>query len=135
MAVPLASLRIRERLLDLIAREQERSPLGVWAVETKEAEFVGWFMLLKAKEPDPELGFMIRRDQWGKGYATEAARRLVDFALYDLGYSAVLGTVRRENVASARVLEKLGFQRTGSRMEPAASGPGEVAVDLYVLWG
>lgn len=136
MAVPLPSERTQQRLKDTIAKQAERSPLGVWACETKAGEFVGWFMLVKTRpgEPDPELGFMLLRRQWGKGYATEAAQRLLHLGLYELGHSAVLATVQRENAASARILEKLGFQRTGSRQEAKAAGAGEVTLDAYICW-
>lgn len=142
MAMPLPPERTEARLRDVIAKQATRSPLGVWACETKQAsDFVGWFMLLKLDERDPELGFMLVRRQWGKGYATEAARRLVEYGIHELGHGAILATVQRENTASAKILEKLGFQRTGTRTEAAASGEGgapgigEVQLDLFVFWG
>lgn len=134
MGVPLPPERTEERLRAVIAKEKEREPLGVWCAETKEGDFVGWFMLVKQEARDPELGFMLPRRQWGKGYATEAAKRLVEYGLYELGHSAVLATVSRGNAASAKVLEKLGFQRTGSRQEASASGAAEVTLDEFIFW-
>lgn len=134
MAVPLAPERTEARLREQIAKQTERAPLGIWIAETKTGDFVGWFMLLKTHEPDPELGFMLLRRQWGKGYATEAARRLCELGLYELGFGAILATVNRENTASAKILDKLGFQKTGTKMEAAASGAGETTLDLYILW-
>jgi RimJ/RimL family protein N-acetyltransferase len=134
MANPLPPERTEARLREQIAKQTERAPLGVWMAETKAGDFVGWFMLLRTLEPDPELGFMVLRRHWGKGYATEAARRLVELGLNELGYGAILATVNRENAASAKILEKLGFERTGTRMEASSGGAGETTLDLYILW-
>ena len=59
-----------------------------------------------------ELGYWIARPHWGRGYATEAARALIDIARA-LGFSRLEGSHFLDNPASARVLEKLGFQPLG----------------------
>ncbi len=61
---------------------------------------------------EPEIAFEFLRREWGKGYATEASRAVVDRASAD-GYSRLWATVREWNVASRRVLAKLGFVETG----------------------
>jgi RimJ/RimL family protein N-acetyltransferase len=61
----------------------------------------------------PEIGYWLGVPFWGKGYATEAARALIDHAFGDLGYEHLLGGARVSNPASRRVLEKCGFQWTG----------------------
>lgn len=60
-----------------------------------------------------ELGYWIGADFWGRGYATEAARALIAWLERDLGQTRVRATHFRDNAASARVLEKCGFTRTG----------------------
>lgn len=60
-----------------------------------------------------ELGFWIGRDHWGRGYATEAARRMMEFAAGALQTSRFTGTVAIDNAASLSVLAKLGFAETG----------------------
>lgn len=59
-----------------------------------------------------ELGYWIARPHWGRGYATEAARALVDIAAA-LGIAQIDGWHFLDNPASGRVLEKLGFVATG----------------------
>lgn len=54
------------------------------------------------------FGYCIRKDSWGKGYATEIAKALIDFA-YSLGIRDFQGTVATENIASRRVMEKCGM--------------------------
>lgn len=56
------------------------------------------------------LAYLIRKDLWGNGYATEAARCVVDYAFNDLGIEKVEALIRPDNTASVRVAEKLGMQ-------------------------
>lgn len=60
--------------------------------------------------PDVELAFALERSCWGKGYATEAASAVLDAAFVCLRFESVVGTVYPENVASQRVLAKLGLK-------------------------
>jgi RimJ/RimL family protein N-acetyltransferase len=59
-----------------------------------------------------ELGYWISRAHWGRGIATEAGRALVDIAR-TLGLACLEGSHFTDNPASARVLEKLGFEAVG----------------------
>lgn len=59
------------------------------------------------------MGYILHRDHWGHGYATETARLLVGFAFDGLGLHRLEATCRPENIASARVLEKAGLRREG----------------------
>ena len=61
------------------------------------------------KMDEPELGYWIGRDYWGKGYATEAGRRVIRHAFEDLGSKAVWCCYYEGNERSKRVQEKLGF--------------------------
>ena len=59
-----------------------------------------------------ELGFHIRSDQWGQGFATEAARAVIAHAFETLKVASLFAGHNPENKASRRVLEKLGFRYT-----------------------
>jgi RimJ/RimL family protein N-acetyltransferase len=59
-----------------------------------------------------EMGYWIARSFWGRGYATEACTALVDIAR-TLGLQSIQGSHFLDNLASARVLEKLGFEPLG----------------------
>lgn len=61
----------------------------------------------------PDFGFMIHPEYWGKGIATEAAAAFIDYAFSNELTDQLLADVDPRNVASLRVLEKLGFARTG----------------------
>lgn len=60
-----------------------------------------------------ELGYIIHRAYWNKGYATEACRALLDFGFKRIGLNRIEATAFPENIASTRVLEKVGMQYEG----------------------
>jgi RimJ/RimL family protein N-acetyltransferase len=57
---------------------------------------------------ETELGWLLAREHWGEGYATEAALALRDWALGDHGLTRLISLIQHENVRSIRVAEKLG---------------------------
>jgi RimJ/RimL family protein N-acetyltransferase len=60
-----------------------------------------------------ELGYWIGRPHWGRGFATDAGRRVVGFGFRDLSLERIRSSCLLRNPASRRVLEKLGFRQTG----------------------
>jgi len=88
---------------------------GLWAVEEKAtgrlAGRVGFF------EPEGwpgfELGWVLAREFWGRGFATESARRALEFAFNEMSRERVISLIRPENVASIKVAERLVERRTG----------------------
>ena len=58
-----------------------------------------------------EIGYIVHPDHQGLGYSTEACREVLRIAFDDLGLHRVIGRLEPRNVASARVLEKLGMRR------------------------
>jgi ribosomal-protein-alanine N-acetyltransferase len=60
------------------------------------------------------MGYVLARAHWGQGYATEAAAAVLRFARDDLALQRVEATCRPGNVASQRVLRKIGMQQEGS---------------------
>jgi RimJ/RimL family protein N-acetyltransferase len=60
-----------------------------------------------------EIGYVLAREHWGKGYATEAASAVLAFARGELGLHRIEATCRPSNVGSQRVLRKLGMQQEG----------------------
>ena len=87
---------------------------GFWAaVEKTSGNFIGWFHLRPrpaGRADEPELGYRLRRPAWGKGYATEGSRALIDKGFAELGVERVFATTMTVNVASRRVMEKAGLK-------------------------
>lgn len=89
------------------------------AVELKDGgDVIGYCGLIDGGpklEGEPELAFELLRRSWGRGYATEAAMAVVGWAR-SAGYRRLWATVWDWNTASRRVLDKLGFEETGTAM-------------------
>ncbi len=60
--------------------------------------------------PAVEVGWRFTRQSWGNGYATEAARAVLDFGLVELGISEIVSIHQVGNDASARIMQKLGMR-------------------------
>jgi RimJ/RimL family protein N-acetyltransferase len=88
---------------------------GPWAVEEKATgRLVGRVGFFKPEGwPGFELGWVLGRDFWGRGFATEAARRALEFAFTEMNRERVISLIRPENRASIKVAERLGERRTG----------------------
>lgn len=111
----------RARVAAFLARNHEREESGTGArVAVEDADgFVGWCSLAEydATHRSASLGYVYAEAVWGRGYATEAARALLDWGYAALDLNRVQAQCDTRNVASARVLEKLGFTREGTLRE------------------
>jgi [ribosomal protein S5]-alanine N-acetyltransferase len=91
-----------------------RDDSGVtWAV-TRDGALIGLIGINSSSRAHGrvEIGYWIAYAEWGRGYATEAARAVVDFAFAD-GFHRVQATHLVRNPASGRVMQKLGMQYEG----------------------
>jgi ribosomal-protein-alanine N-acetyltransferase len=104
-----------QSVLDRYARVEAKHGFTFWAIaERATGRFVG-DVGFGIYEPtgEPELGYSLARDVWGRGYASEAARACLDAALVHLDADRVVAVVDAENDASARVAERIGMERQG----------------------
>jgi RimJ/RimL family protein N-acetyltransferase len=87
---------------------------GFWAAEERSGgDFLGWFHFRPddgAPEDEPELGYRLRRAAWGKGYATEGSRALIETGFAAFGARRVTASTMAINTASRRVMEKSGMR-------------------------
>jgi RimJ/RimL family protein N-acetyltransferase len=83
---------------------------GMWALQDKyTGALVGRAGFLNPEGwPGFELGWTLAREYWGRGYATEAARRALAYAFDDLKRDHVISLIRPANAPSIRVAERLG---------------------------
>jgi RimJ/RimL family protein N-acetyltransferase len=89
---------------------------------------------IDAEHSQAEMGFWIGVPSWGKGYATEAARRVVRYAFEELKLNRIYAHHMVRNPASGRVLEKVGMRREGLlRQRVREWGVFEDAVLLAIL--
>jgi len=85
------------------------------------------------REGPPEIGYWLGVPHWGRGYATEAVRALVDYAFDDCDQEALQAGARVTNPASRRVLEKCGFQWTGVGLHRVRALNSSVPIDRFRL--
>ena len=107
----------RERVGQLIFNQlkhwRERK-LGWWAVEPRfKKQLIGWCGLQFLPETEEtEVGFLISKVFRGQGFTTEAAEVSLLYGFEKLGLRRIVGIAHPENMASQRVLEKLGMSFT-----------------------
>jgi len=80
-----------------------------------------------------ELGYWLGMHFWGQGYATEAARAVIDLAFTQLGHDVLHSGARISNPASRRVLEKCGFQWTGVGLYRIRALASSAPIDRFRL--
>jgi len=99
-----------------IARNQQRYQSdghGLWAMVLRDSDELigdcGCIVQEVEGRNEIEVGYHVRRDLWGNGYATEAARACMQYAFTRLGATRVFSMIRPENRSSRRVAEKNGM--------------------------
>jgi RimJ/RimL family protein N-acetyltransferase len=127
---------VREHLGPLLTRDEaaasithfqadlDRKGYGFWALELRDtAEFIGFAGLDDVDEDVPvtgvEIGWRLARDAWGHGYATEAARAVLDHGFRTVGLHEILAITTTGNLRSQKVMQRLG-------MTPAEEFDGQV---------
>ena len=109
--------------IDRMAAHHELHGFGFWAVVEKDSgQLVGSCGMGYQRDGGLpiEFGYTLARSRWGRGYATEAASACLRYAFETLGFTELVASVDALNVASQRVLEKIGFSY--QRREQLAEG-------------
>lgn len=132
---------LREEM-PIVTRRAGRGCIGIWLLREKasaekigsgillplpiEADDTEWDLVQGEDIPDAEIevGYILKRTAWGKGYATEACRRLLRFAFEETPLTEVVATIDPRNNASRHVLAKSGMRETGTRRAYAEDIPG-----------
>lgn len=130
----LTTIAEAEKIINEIILPQYKNNLGRWAIINKDDNsLMGWCGLKYRPELDEiDLGYRLMQAYWNKGYATEAAENTLTHGFTSLKLSLVIGRAHIENLASIKVLEKIGMQfisegivddcpvRTYSKTNPSA---------------
>jgi RimJ/RimL family protein N-acetyltransferase len=113
-----------EYLPRLLAYYDRGDDLGYWAVVPRDEDrFLGWVFFRPHRGDGPpvdadrsgiEVGYRLRRAAWGRGYATEACRALVDRGFDVVGVDRVFAETMEVNTGSRRVLEKCGLRHVAT---------------------
>jgi len=114
---------VHERLSESVSeldghlRHQAEHGFGVWAAEERSTgRLVGEVGLQHLDGgPDVEIGWVVARDAWGRGYATEAAGAWLEAGFSDLGLERIVAVVLPANVRSRAIATRLGMTEAGTR--------------------
>ncbi|MGB0431431.1 MAG: GNAT family N-acetyltransferase [Bacteroidia bacterium] len=92
--------------------------MGRWAViKNSNNSFIGWCGLKKHHDQLIDLGFRFYPKYWNQGFATEAAYKSLHYGFSNLNIKRIIANVQPQNKASIRVIEKLGFEYTGTSIK------------------
>ena len=89
--------------------------VGYWTIARRNEppSFIGWVLLIPADGlgPEIEIGWRLRREAWGCGFATEATAPVLHHAFATQQLPEVVAEIHPDNVGSLRVAEKIGLKR------------------------
>ena len=132
-------LRVETAMLPAILRDYDRHPgFGAFATHTRaDGEFIGWCMLVPedgGRPGEAELGYRLRKAAWGKGYAAEGSRALIELGFTRRGLTRIFAETMAVNTRSRRVMEKVGLRYELTYFPPFAPIEGfEHGEVRYVL--
>lgn len=100
-----------QRLFEKFYAKDLKTIYGVFAIE--DGRYIGHAAIRPrpTQTDDWEISYILKKDEWQKGFATEIARKLVEFGFQELKLNAVFATVDTDNLASIHVLEKIGMKK------------------------
>jgi ribosomal-protein-alanine N-acetyltransferase len=75
-------------------------------------KFIGWggFGVIDCFYPEKEIYYLIGKEFWGNGYATEAMTSLINYYFNTIGLTRIIALTKPENIASSKVIQKIGFK-------------------------
>jgi RimJ/RimL family protein N-acetyltransferase len=113
---PVQTILESQKIIERVCKQYAENGIGRWAVIEKSTnKFIGWSGLKLCTDRRNgqsnyyDLGYRLIPSAWGKGYATECSMPAIHHTFEILKLSALYANAMKENGASRRVLEKLGF--------------------------
>ncbi|QYM71695.1 GNAT family N-acetyltransferase [Pseudochrobactrum sp. Wa41.01b-1] len=91
--------------------------LGYWFIfpKVQPDQFAGWILLIPYDGigPEVEIGWRLNRSAWGRGFAAEAVRPIIEHAFHTVGLKRIVADINPSNLSSLRVAEKIGMNHIG----------------------
>jgi ribosomal-protein-alanine N-acetyltransferase len=122
---PLTKVEESKGVVKMIMQQYEDNGLGRLAVIEKESGLlIGWSGLklhtseINGYQNFYDLGYRFLPETWGKGYAFESAKASLEFGFKELNADVIYANAHSENIASNKILTKLGFENKGEFTEP-----------------
>lgn len=120
----------KKKVVDLIEKLKhhfKKNGFTYYATEVLETkEFIGMIGLAHQKyktiyTPAIDIGWRLKKSAWGNGYATEGAKRCLEYAFNELNIQKVIAVCTVHNKKSEKVMQKIGMVKKGSFMHPEVS--------------
>jgi ribosomal-protein-alanine N-acetyltransferase len=111
-----ADLDATRRVLDWLLTHEREHGFGLWAIDERNGEpmvGVAGQLLVEGIGPEVEAVYLVRRDRWQRGYATEALRAVLEHGHEDLGLARIIAIAWPEHARSLRVMERAGMLADG----------------------
>jgi ribosomal-protein-alanine N-acetyltransferase len=115
---PLTSIDQCHAYIDSIQKQYRQNGIGRFVAVLKDTgETIGWIGLKLVTEEENghvnfyDIGYRLREEFWGKGYASEAAQAWVDYAFNEMKIPTLYAMAHIDNDGSNRILQKLGMQQ------------------------
>jgi RimJ/RimL family protein N-acetyltransferase len=98
-----------------VAANCDSADYPTWAITLAGGDdaALGWVVFIPRRSGIREIGYIMRRDTWGKGYAREAVSAVIDYGFGALGLRRIIADTDPDNAGSNRLLETLGFTCEG----------------------
>lgn len=116
---PITEMEQVHGYIESIRNQYIQNGIGRFIAETKDThEVIGWIGLKFITEPENnhvnfyDIGYRLREEFWGKGYAYEGAKKWLDHAFGEMKIPTMYASAHTENIGSNKILQKLGLQQT-----------------------
>lgn len=117
---PVRTTEETEKVIQFIRNQYKDRGIGRWAaIEKSTGDFIGWSGIklnvgkkeeLNGKQDFYDIGYRFIPRYWGKGYASESSFATLDFGFKELKIETMCGAAEVENIASNKVLQKIGLE-------------------------
>lgn len=112
------------KFIERLQKHHEKHGYTYFAVETlKTEEFIGFIGLAYQDyksdfTPATDIGWRLKKSAWGKGYATEGAKKCIDYGFNTLNLDTIISVYAEKNEKSKNVMEKIGMKYIGEFNHP-----------------
>lgn len=108
--VPFETLELAKTFLSSYDQYEKYGVGRLAVIEKATSKFIGWCGLkYNPNEDIYDLGFRFFKQYWNQGFASETAKKCLDYGFNDLKLNRIVGRAMKENIASIKVLEKIGM--------------------------
>ncbi|TQR19004.1 GNAT family N-acetyltransferase [Psychrobacillus vulpis] len=102
---------VKQVLIDAKKEERNRFIFAIIEKENEKMVGAGEFNIRDVRNKNGEIGYIVHTDYWGKGIATEVAKLLIEFGFSQFQLHRIYATCDPKNIASSKVLEKIGMTK------------------------